>query len=495
MSEFIHLLDNGVYRLDHIDDIGTQWMKCSVCGETKSLNELERNRQEALARLKEIQNREKEILKEMSVEDLTRILDLTIKGDSPIKEIVFLIALSSYTDHDQLNCILGGESSIGKTYIVDEVLKLFPSQDIEQIEGASPKSLIHRANMLIDSVSFINENKIVPIDQIPKPKKEDYYSGEEYAKAYNEYKKRLANAWYYVDLERKILRFPDMPDTELLKTIRPLLSHDRKINRYEITEGKKSGGHKTKVVIIKGFPSVIYATANTFIDQQESTRSFLLTPTDTYQKIDEGLNLEVEKASNEALFWQNIEDNPDRKMIKERTFKIRDFKCQRIEIPNQIGEKLLNWFKEKNKIKSPKTFRDHIRVEQLVKMWALLNFANRQKQPDSNVIIANENDLKAAILLYEPILESQKLGLSPESYSIYKMVEQQLDFGLTIKDIHLIYYQNKQRPISDKRLRGILLNLREAGLVREEKDGRVLKYYAVKEKDEIQTRIEGDLNG
>lgn len=64
---------------------------------------------------------------------------------------------------------------------------------------------------------------------------------------------------------------------------------------------------------------------------------------------------------------------------------------------------------------------------------------------------------------------------------------------MTVKDVHMLYYQKKNRPINYTRLRGILHNLRQVGLLREEKEGRTIKYYPLNEKGEVQTQIKGEL--
>lgn len=51
--------------------------------------------------------------------------------------------------------------------------------------------------------------------------------------------------------------------------------------------------------------------------------------------------------------------------------------------------------------------------------------------------------------------------------------------GLSIQDIHNVYFENKKRGCSDRRLRGILKNFCRAGLLREEKIGKKLVYFPV----------------
>ena len=66
----------------------------------------------------------------MSIEELTRILGLTIVKDENNKLITFLCMLSTYTEEGQFNISLNSPSSTGKTYIPLEVVKLFPRKDV-----------------------------------------------------------------------------------------------------------------------------------------------------------------------------------------------------------------------------------------------------------------------------------------------------------------------------------------------------------------------------
>jgi hypothetical protein len=54
----------------------------------------------------------------------------------------------------------------------------------------------------------------------------------------------------------------------------PLLSHDKKEIAIKITDKTQKNGTKTKNILLRGYPSVIFCTAGLRIDEQEATRFF-----------------------------------------------------------------------------------------------------------------------------------------------------------------------------------------------------------------------------
>ena len=86
------------------------------------------------------------VFEEMTIDDLASVLDTTIKCDKINKCIVFLGMLSAYTEEDQLNICLLGESSSGKTYIAQQTALYFPQEDVVRIAEATPKAFKYLDN-------------------------------------------------------------------------------------------------------------------------------------------------------------------------------------------------------------------------------------------------------------------------------------------------------------------------------------------------------------
>ena len=116
---------------------------------------------------------------------------------------------------------------------------------------------------------------------------------------------------------------------------------------------------------------------------------------------------------------------------------------------------------------------------------------HRDRTPDNTAIYANKTDVEVAKKIYEPMLRCIELGLTPEEFEIWKIIEPNCneDTGLRISEIHNLYYYEKKRQCSDKRLRDMLKNLVRAGLLKEEKEGVIIKYYPITHKETKQSGL------
>lgn len=185
-------------------------------------------RQEFLDKLSDL-NRETDIY------EICDIFSPVIKRDLPTTAITFLALVLTYTDRNQVVICYKADSSTGKSYIPLEIVSLFPDQgrDVLKLAGASPTSFIHEAN----AEPVYEEG----IDDKGRPVK------------------RLKHL--VVDLEREILIFKDQPDYRLLAKLRSFLSKDEREAVFKFTDRAKSGKHRTKTVILRGHPTVLYCSA------------------------------------------------------------------------------------------------------------------------------------------------------------------------------------------------------------------------------------------
>ena len=223
---------------------------------------------------------------------------------------------------------------------------------------------------------------------------------------------------YTVDLSRKILIFLDQPHTQLLERLRPLLSHDKKEIILKITDKNQKFGLKTKNILLRGYPSVIFCTAGLRIDEQEATRFLLLSPEVSQEKIRQGILESIKKEADNEKYKDWLEENPERKLLKER---IRAIKLEGIKEIKLIGyEKIVERFFLNNKVLKPRHQRDIKRLTSLIKSSALINLWWRDKI--GTTIIANEQDVEQAFKIWESISVSQELNLPPYIYKIYQEV-------------------------------------------------------------------------
>ena len=368
---------------------------------------------------------------------------MTIKKDDENKLITFLCQLSTYTESSQINISFNAPSSTGKSYIPTEIARLFPEQDVIEIGYCSPTAFFHDVGK---------------------------YSEKDEG--------------YMVDLSRKILIFLDQPHTLLLQHLRPMLSHDKKEIRLKITDKTQKYGIKTKNIILKGYPAVIFCTAGLRIDEQEATRFLLLSPETNQEKIREAIYEKIKKETNSGAYQERLDNDPQRILLKERIRAIKQESIEEVRIgaPEKIEER----FFTENKVLKPRHTRDIGRLISLVKVFALLNLWFRDK--DGSTIVANNSDIEEAFKIWDTISESQELNLPPYIYQLYQEVilpawceknevrdeiieETTGKLGLSRQEIIQKHYQVYGRFIPDWQLRQQIIPMLEtAGLITQEPD-------------------------
>ncbi len=314
---------------------------------------------------------------QMTSDELVNTLGLTIKHDRENKLSTFLCQLSAYTENAQFNISYNAPSSTGKSFIPTEISRLFPEDDVKEIGYCSPTAFFHDAG--------------------------------EYNKDKNE---------YLVDLSNKILIFLDQPHDLLLQHLRPLLSHDKKEITLKITDKSQKAGLRTKNVLLRGYPSVIFCTAGLRIDEQEATRFLLLSPEVNQDKIQQGISATIRKEADNQSFKNWLDEDNERSLLKERirAIKIEGIKEINIASPEQIEKRFL----DKNKTLKPRHQRDVKRLLSLIKSFALLNVWWRERS--GSTITADQSDIDEAFNLWDKISISQELNLPPYIYNLYKEI-------------------------------------------------------------------------
>ena len=269
--------------------------------------------------------------------------------------------------------------------------------------------------------------------------------------------------------------FLDQPHDQLLQRLRPLLSHDRRELCYKVTDKRERGGLRTKTVIIRGFPAVIFCTGSLKLNDQEATRMILLSPETSQEKIREAIYLRALRDGNRGEFDSWIDSDPKRKMLKNRIKRIKEAKISDVIIPNseKIAERFMNQIRG---VLKPRHMRDITRIIALIKSFAILNFMHRKivgETLNGKVIEATEKDIDQAFQLWEMISEPQELGVSPFVYQVFKEIIEPLALescreikGCTRTEIMQRFLQLYGRPLSRIRLdRDILPALEAAGLI------------------------------
>lgn len=313
---------------------------------------------------------------EMTIKDLADVLGLTIKHDYYNKIIVFLAMLSMYTNSQQMNVSLNGRSSSGKTYIAQEVAKLFPKMDYITYNRVSPTGLFH-----LEDGRSVDENG----DSV-------------------------------VDLERKTLILLDQVGTQLQQNLRPLLSHDEKMLRNLITNPDKKGRNVSKYEYIKGFCATIWCSANLRMDEQEQTRLIILSPETSETKLNDSLEM-IGKVEND---YKGVEDtikqSSERNALIDRIYYIRGLMIDDVEIPEEF--KVVEKFRETIVKILPRHQRDLKHIYSLIKAHALLNAPTRELK-DEKILVAKQQDVDEAFEIWKNIERSQSSGVPAQVLQFY----------------------------------------------------------------------------
>ncbi len=317
----------------------------------------------------------KQLFKEMSLDELADILSLTIKHDKENKIVTFLAMLSAYTDANQINISFNAPSSSGKTYMATEIANLFPKEDKIELSGASPTSFFYMEGDDADEGGDI-----------------------------------------LVNLERKILIFYEMPNSQLQAKLRSVLSHDQREMKYQITNKGKKGQNRAQQITLRGFPSSVFCSAAQRIDEQEATRAILLSPEVTDDKLREGVHLQAMKYADKNEYYKVINADERRQLLIQRIVAIRDEHVDDILIPNY--EAIEKRFKDMVGIMKPRHMRDMGHIMDLVKAIALLNVWYRKQSDDT--LLATPSDVEQAFELWDYFAKSLQLGISPALLNFYE---------------------------------------------------------------------------
>lgn len=392
--------------------------------------------------------------KEMNLDDVCQILDLTIKEDRTNKLLIFLAMLSAFTDDSQINITLNAPSSAGKTFLTNEIVKFFPKEDTIVYSKITPTAFHYSAKL--------DKDRGVRI----------------------------------MNLERKILVFQEQPDAKVQENLRSILSHDRKEANFCLTNRSKSGENRAEEVVIRGFPATIFCSANSFMDEQESTRAIMLSPEVSNEKIELAKLAVVDRESNPERFRKEICSNVDRQLLQRRIRAIRDMQVGKIGLSDQdLIIETFNGMVDKPRARHSRDMKHFIDI---VKSMALLNIWYRKN--DEGQYYANEKDVMEAASLWKDIAKTQCLSLPPYVAGIYYDViiplfnQKRLvcQFGkinssnsrsdieqcaLTRQEILNRYVQTKRTILQDWQMKRLLSSLEAAGLIQiiESKNDRRLR--------------------
>jgi hypothetical protein len=436
---------------------------------------------------------EAEARRETSINEVDETLGITIMHDHVNRVVLYLNFLLTYLGDAQQNILFNAPSSTGKSYLALEVAKYFPEED-QLIKGyTSPTAFFHENSELVDDLGN------------PVPTRGDYVhdSLEEWGKTHSrpavqpgdkptgavaDWKddrdrlvQNLKREWdlipkvYHVDLRHKLLIFLDQPQDDLLKNLRPVLSHDRERVEINITDKTREGGHRTKKVLILGFPTVCFCSAAFSLDEQERTRFWTLSPEMSQSKFRDTLRLQTTALGDPENYRKTILEDRAGKLLRTRVRLIKDQGIGEVLIHEEDRLWLYDNFLVKHPNLAPRHQRDYPRTIALIKALALHNSFSRERTPDGKGVYANRDDVIQGFELGEELNKSNELGIPPYIYQFWEehfsgKLADLGDYGMLRKEVSALYWQTQKHRLSGKSLKAMMDLLTEVGLIYEQQD-------------------------
>ncbi len=182
----------------------------------------------------------------------------TVKCEDILIKQILYTALSSYIQSDPINLAILAPTSEGKTYAVEQCIKLFPKQDILKIGSMSTKALIRQKGILVDSDNQPIEGRL---KDLRKQKESIKNNPEEKEKIAEQIKELYEDSKTLIDLTNKILVFLEPPNNEVWEILKPILSHESLDIDFPFVNKNEKDGHYTKNVVVRGWPACIFCSA------------------------------------------------------------------------------------------------------------------------------------------------------------------------------------------------------------------------------------------
>lgn len=340
--------------------------------------------------------------------EILKTTDFKIKDDYSTKLSVFFTALSAYTE-EPLNLFIKGPSSVGKSYNAVQIIKLFPQKDVWFLGGLSPTALTHLHGELMSE-------KGEPLG--PPPVKINFGNKEEYKKALMEWSEKARNGYTQINLKGKILLFLESPNIDTFNMLRPILSHDTMEISYKFTDKSGRGQLKTMHTKIVGWPATIFLNAKDQFLEELATRSFTVSPYESPEKY-----AKANKLTNtlNCFPWLKKEYENRTFIIRETIEKIKDKLTKTSVVLPFYG--LNNYYPAE----IPRDMRDYAHLEQFLKCITALHCFNRpiMEVDKQEYVVANQEDVKIAFLIYSTIFETTRTGVSQHLLDFYYKVIKQ----------------------------------------------------------------------
>jgi len=209
----------------------------------------------------------------------------------------------------------------------------------------------------------------------------------------------------------------------------------------------------------------------------------LLSPEISQEKIREGILTTIKKEVDGKSYKAWLEENPERKLLKNRIQAIKQAGIIDITISSQLSNEIEKRFLGQNAMLRPRHQRDIRRLISIIKSFALLNLWSRERK--GATITANAEDVDQAFDVWNIISPSQELNLPPYVYRLYEEIivpvfeeknendgfEETSNMGINRAELGARHYRIYGNMIDMTKLRQQILPMLEtAGLITQEDD-------------------------
>jgi len=360
---------------------------------------------------------------------IKRVLDEKIVGEDKTKLLLFLVALSSRMEDDEvsLGAVVVGESGAGKSYMVKNITSLFPQEDILWFSRVTDAALNY-----LDTRTLTG--KILVIEELEG--------------------------------------IGDNPQLRVM-----LSEHGLKL----LTTEKEDGQFKSKMISVRGSPAFFTCTTRSVIEDQLATRTFKVSPDESEEQTERVLQYIANKVSN--IF----EVFGEQKTYEEEVVKllIRKLKPMKVYIP--YASELVKMFPKK----LVRARRDFSKLVNIIRIIAWLHQYQRTivkikvneitenviktvssteelKDPEEKYILASPVDLQYALELVSDVFHETFTGVVPRAKELFEK----------IKDREYVTCPElaQEFDMPSRTVRSYLANLSQAGLLIKDDSTRPHRY-------------------
>jgi hypothetical protein len=417
--------------------------------------------------------------------------------DDHVVRVAFHAGLSAYAK--PLNLALRAESGSGKTYSTTQTVLFLPQEDVFYIASQSPKVISHEHGVkkTDDGCNF---------DEIPEPQKPsrsdypDYSQYDALLKKYYEEKKAYQqlgeDAYYEVDLRKKVIIFLESVNPDTFKMLKATMSHDNEENGYVDHKYVDDKGkvHKTRLV---GAPCLIFNSLDNEYVSEFATRCLTATPNTSKEKIAAAMEISNKKSS---FPWEYEKENFSRLLFQEYIRKIRDT-LQKGKI-GFVNPFTIHTAFNKEQTRSMRDFNHYL---ELIAPYPMFKLFQRPVIVISGkrYLLPTIEDVLNAKTDFDAILQTTQTGTEQRIISFYFDVVAKHPEGTTVEQLTDEYNKGKKKQYSSRTIRVWLDRLVEIEWVDERErehfktnkygedyvDKRFLTYVPMKQPEQSETTV------